>query len=116
MGRSRSWREGRWKVPKNPPETKYALGMAKGGVIWWEDGEKYVDLLRTNGEVMLVALGRSEDERHPKLARELFLTFASNALGITLEVACGRFAEVPTDPFWDDLASVLIQTRLKKGQ
>ena len=102
-------------MPTNPPETKYARGIAKGGGVWWEDGQEYVDLLKTNGEVMILALGRRKDELHPKLARELFLTFASNALGITLEAACGRFAEVPTDPFWDDLASVLVQTRLKKG-
>lgn len=103
-------------MAKNPPKTKYALGKAKGGVVWWEDGQQYVDLLRADGEVMMMALGRADRFRHPKLARKLFLTFAADRLGIPFAEAQARYGETVTDPFWDDLASVLIQTRTKKGE
>lgn len=98
-----------------PVETKYARGQAKGGVVWWEDGRTYVDLLKRDGEVLLMALGRSEKQRHPGLARELFLAFAANRLGIGHDEVQARYSEHPVDPFWDDLASVLVQIRMKGG-
>ena len=107
----------RWmnRITKTPPETRYARGQAKGGVVWWEDGRAYVDLLKGDGEVLMMALGRSEKQRRPGLARTLFLAFAADRLGIGLDEAEARYGEHPTDPFWDDLASVLVQLRTRGG-
>jgi hypothetical protein len=101
---------------KKPAETKYALGQARGGVVWWENGQEYVELLRTDGPVLLISLhsGREGPFRYPELARDLFVAFTANVLGISIGDAAQRTSERKIDPFWDDLASVLVQTRIRK--
>jgi len=101
---------------KNPPEAKYAMGMAKNGAIWWEDGEAWVRVQKQDGPILAISLARdaSKPLRYPKLARRLFTAFFSERMGIPYEEAARLLRERQLDGFWDDLASVLVQTRTRK--
>lgn len=101
---------------KNPPETKYAMGMARGGAIWWEDGHAWVNVQKQDGPILAISLARDPYTplRYPKLARRLFTAFYSERMDIPYDEAARQLAERKVDGFWDDLASVLVQTRQRK--
>ena len=103
---------------KTATEAKCAIGMARGGAIWGgDDAEKWVAIQKTDGPVMAISLARDAYTplRYPKLARRLFTAFYSERMGIQYDEAARQVAERQVDGFWDDLASVLVQTRVKKG-
>jgi hypothetical protein len=103
----------------HPPETKYAIGMARGGAIWWQDGRDWVEVQKRDGPILAISLARDAYTplRYPKLARRLFTAFYSERTGIPYDEAARQLAERKVDGFWDDLASVLVQTRMKnKGE
>lgn len=103
-------------MSKNPPETKYAVGMVRSGAIWWDDGQAWVEVQKQDGPILAISLARDvyTPLRYPKLARRLFTAFYSERMGIPYDEAARQLAERQVDGFWDDLASVLVQTRMRK--
>ena len=89
----------------------FAIGMRKNGTVWWEDGQQYVELMKSDGPVLIMALSDEAHPEYPNLARILKTATDAEAHGQTYAEAHHRLKESgePVQGWWGSFAATLME-------
>lgn len=87
--------------------------MRRGGTIWWETPQEYVEVLKRDGPVIIIALPESGQPEYPNLARILRTATFAELEATTYREAHEKSKEVKVEGWWGAIATALLDIAQK---
>jgi len=95
---------------------KTAIGMRRGGAIWWDNSAEWVGLMKQDGPVVIIGLDERGRPEYPELARILKTATLATMEGVGYRDMHNQLTEqgAQVEGFWGTFAAALLHVATKE--